>query len=118
MLINRPEFKFIEQIERNPGQVEAEIFSRILMDALYFGDFTVEIVKHTWLNHLFRAESEVYNMFDYGYRMSGKRLEAACRRAIFYGQTSTTVVKTIMLERLDTLSLDHGTDIYGQYTLF
>ena len=118
MLIKRPEFCYTEELETKPGVCEADIYSRLIKDASEFGEFTVEIVKHTWLNHLFRAEAEVQGLLRYGYRLSEQRLEAACRRAVFYDQTSASMVKTILLERLDLLTLDHQTDVYGQYTLF
>jgi len=118
MLIKRPEFNYTDKLNTHPGLCEADIYSRLVRDSSDFGEFTVEIVKHTWLNHLFRAEAEVQGLLRYGYRLSDQRLEAACRRAIFYNQTSTNMVKTILIERLDLLTLDQRTDVYGQYTLF
>lgn len=118
MLIKRPEFNYTDKLDTHPGLCEADIYSRLAKDAFEFGQFTVEIVKHTWLNHLFRAEAEVQGLLRYGYRLSERRLEAACKRAIFYDQTSTNMVKTILIERLDLLTLDHYTDVYGQYSLF
>jgi hypothetical protein len=118
MLIKRPEFDFTDKWESNPGLLEADLFSRLIGQASDFGEFTVEIVKHAWLNHLYRAESEIQGLLHDGYRISEKRLEAACKRTIFYDYTSTAMVKKVLIERLDLLALDHSTDIYGQYTLF
>lgn len=36
----------------------------------------------------------------------------------FYDLTSPALVEQVLLERLDTLPLDHATDIYGQRLLF
>lgn len=118
MLIERPEFEFAGKLDSNPGLCEADIYSSLFREASDFGGFTVEIVKHIWLNHLFLAESEIKSLFRYGYRLSYQRLEAASTRAVFYGHISSNMVKTILIEKLDQLVLDHSIDVYGQKRLF
>lgn len=118
MLIKRSEFFDTNRLEVNPGGLETELFSVLAKEARTIGEFTFEIIKHSWLNHLLSAESEISTLFRYGARLSDQRLEGACKRTVFYGHTSSQVVKTVLLQRLDSLPLNHKTDIYGQYMLF
>jgi hypothetical protein len=118
MIIKRIDFQDADDLEYMPGAVERELFKRILEEARDFGPFTVEICKHVWLNHLHKAESEINLLMRFGYRFPQERFEAACKRVIFYDLTSPALVEQVLLERLDTLPLDHATDIYGQRLLF
>jgi hypothetical protein len=118
MMLRRLDIDKADELEAVPGRVEGDIFSRLLEEARDTGPFTTEIMKHIWLNHLHKAESEINLLFRFGYRFSLDRLEAACKRVIFYGLTSPDLVKTVLFSRLDSLELNHTTDIYGQYKLF
>lgn len=118
MLLNRIDFHNVSKLECSPGTIEAELFTCILEEARSFGPFTVEISKHIWLNQLRKAESEINSLLRFGYRFSQERLEAACKRVVFYDLTSPALVELVLFERLDTLPLDHATDIYGQRFLF
>lgn len=118
MILKRPDIYKADELETVPGRVEGDIFSRLLEEARETGPFTAEIMKHIWLNHLNNAETEINVLFRFGYRFSIDRLEAACKRVVFYGLTSPDLVKIILFQRLDSLELDHSTDIYGQYKLF
>ena len=117
MIIKRLEFNQPDRIVTRPGQLESEIFSTLFHEADLTGKYTSEIVKHIWLNHLLRAESEVESLFQYGSRLSAKRLETACHRAVFYKQISSKIIKTILIQRLDRLPLSEGADIWGQNML-
>lgn len=113
MIIKRSEFNQPDRLITKPGQLEYEMFSTLFHQADLTGKYTAEIVKHTWLNHLLRAEAEIESLFQYGCRLSTKRLESACRRAVFYKQISSKMIKTILIQRLDLLPLAKSTDIWG-----
>lgn len=117
MIIKRLEFNQPDRLVSKPGQLEYEIFSTLFHEADSTGKYTAEIVKHTWLNHLLRAEVEIESLFQYGCRFSRKRLESACQRAVFYKQISSKMIKTILIQRLDLLPLVESTDIWGQNML-
>ena len=114
MILGRLDFHNANKLEFMPGTLEAEIFKRIPEEAQSFSPFTVDILKYTWLNHLRKAESEINSLFHFGDRFSQGRLEAACKRVVFYGLCSPSLVETVLFERLDTLPLDQSTDVYGQ----
>jgi hypothetical protein len=118
MIIKRSDFRDANKLEYMPGTVEAELFRRILEEVRSFGPFTTEIFKHIWLNHLRKAESAINSLLRFGYRFPQERFEAACKRVVFYDLASPALVELVLLERLDTLPLDHSTDIYGQRLLF
>ena len=88
MILKRDDFLTANTLECMPGTIEAELFVRILEEARSFGPFTAEIFKHIWLNHLHKAESESNSMLRFGYRFKSERLEAACKRVVFYDLTS------------------------------
>ena len=117
MIIKRSEFNEPDRLITNPGDLEAEIFSTLFHEADLSGKYTAEIVKHIWLNHLLRGESEIESLFQYGSRLSAKRLEAACHRAVFHKQITSKMIKHILIQRLDFLPLSKGADIWGQNML-
>lgn len=118
MILKRVDFQNANKLEYMPGTVEAELFMHILEEARSFGPFTVEIFKHIWLNHLHKAESEITALMRFGYRFQHERLEAACKRVVFYDLNSPALVELVLMQQLDNLPLDHSTDIYGQRFLF
>ena len=118
MLLKRQDFYNANQLELMPGSIEAEILKPILKECHDFGPFTMEIVSHIWLNHLHKAEAAIKSLLQFGYRFTAERLEEACKRVVFYGLSSPALVEAVLFEHLDSLPLDHSTDIYGQYKLF
>jgi hypothetical protein len=118
MILKREDFHNANTLECMPGTIESELFIRILEEARSFGPFTAEIFKHIWLNNLHKAESEGNSLLRFGYRFKADRLEAACKRVVFYDLTSPTLVELVLFQQLDKLPLDHTTDIYGQRFLF
>lgn len=118
MITQRADFQNAGKLEYMPGSVEAECFLRLLEEARSFGPFTVEIFKHIWLNHLHKAESEITALMRFGYRFRHERLEAACKRVVFYNANSPALVELVLMQQLDNLPLDHSTDIYGQRFMF
>ena len=111
-------FKRIMQLDRNPGRVEANTYSGIVKAASSFGNSTAAIAEIAWAAAQRSAEAAVYSFLRLALRYSGKRLEAACKRVLFYGFDSIDMVKTVLIQKLDLLPFDRGTDIYGQPELF
>lgn len=118
MFIKRSDFHKPDRIETKPGELEGELFSGLLWEAYSSGPSTVEVIKHIWLDHLLRTESEINTLFRYGLRLSSQRLEAACRRAVFHKLPQSRIVKSILVQRLDVLPLTRKADVFGQYMLF
>jgi hypothetical protein len=64
------------------------------------------------------ASTAVTSFFSPGSHFPDSCLEAACQRVLIYGLDSPHMVKTLLIQNLDSLPLDHKTDIYGQFRLF
>jgi hypothetical protein len=111
-------FLRLKDLNPQPGAYEAELYSRFIQDAKLVGHCTCEMVKILWANQLNETSHAISSFFSLGSHFSDKRLEAASQRVLFYGLDSPHMVKTVLLQNLDSLPLDHKTDIYGQFRLF
>jgi hypothetical protein len=100
------------------GRIVADIYSRIIQNASSIGPSATAMARINWASSLRIAESDINSFLRLARRMSPARLEAACKRVLFYGFDSIDTVKAVLLQRLDMLSLDPKTDIYGQPDLF
>jgi hypothetical protein len=111
-------FKRIMLLDRKAGHKETDMYSGIVKAASSFGNSTSAIAEIAWAAAQRSAEVAVYSFLRLAHRYSGKRLENACKRVLFYGFDSIDLVKTVLILKLDLLSLDCKTDIYGQPELF
>lgn len=100
------------------GRIVADIYSRILQNASSIGPSATAMARIYWASSLRITESTIDSFLRLARRVSSARLEAACKRVLFYGLNSIDTVETVLLQRLDMLPLDPKTDIYGQPDLF
>jgi hypothetical protein len=110
--------KRIIELACKPGRFESMCASRILFHASMLGPATTIIAKIKWASSLHLAESAINSFLRLSRRIAPERLEAACERVLFYGFDSIDMVKTVLMQRLDSLPLDPKTDIWGQPELF
>ena len=87
--------------------------NRLLHEAAQCGSSVIAVVEALWASYLldglyhcrrFTRLAEVY---------SKPRLEAASRRALYYGQARYRTVKRILIRGADKLPLRSDTDIWG-----
>jgi hypothetical protein len=90
------------------------LLDRFHQEAKMIGTCTSEIVTFIRNQHIFEAESEICSLIRYGSVLGDERLEAACNRVLFYGLSSSDMVKKVLIYNLDSLPLDPHSDIYGQ----
>jgi hypothetical protein len=95
-----------------------EFIDYFFEQASHIGYFTKEIAVQTLCDYLYQAETKIADLIRLASRFSDKRLEESCKRVVFYGADSIEMVKTVLLQKLDSLPLTHNTDIYGQLELF
>lgn len=111
-------FKRIMHLDRKPGRVETDTYSVIAKIASSVGKSSAAIAEIAWAVGQRSTEATIYSFLRLAHRYSGKRLEAACKRVLFYGFDSIDMVKTVLIQKLDLLPFDRKTDLYGQPELF
>jgi hypothetical protein len=93
------------------------MFLNFVRDARIVDQFIFEMMKILWANHLNEICNAVTSFFSIVPHFSDKRIETASRRILFYGLDSPHMVKTLLIQNLDSLPLDHKTDIYSRFRL-
>jgi hypothetical protein len=82
------------------------------------GTYTVEFIRQLWAPYTAEALEQERALLRVARRFSPDRLEAACRRALFYHQEiNIETAEMILRQDLDQLPLDAATDITGQFLL-
>lgn len=103
-----------------PGPAHAERAFRQLRlahRALQYGPSVAQVVETLLTASLREAEREAQDLMRLARRYGCQRLEAACRRAIYYRQKPDSgTVCWILEKRFDHLPLHPFTDIGGQFT--
>jgi hypothetical protein len=118
MKLSSINLKRLIELDSEPGRIEAGVYSRINQHASSVGPSASIIARIAWASSIRIVESAVNSFLRLARRISPERLEAACKRVLFYGFDSIDMVKTVLMQRLDSLPLDPKTDIYGQPELF
>ncbi len=108
----------IIELDSEKGRIESVIFYSLDQLAASIGPCTEILAKIKWTSSIHQAESNIKYFLRLARRMSQERLEAACERVLFYGFDSFDMVRTVLMQRLDSLPLDRNTDIWGQPELF
>jgi hypothetical protein len=111
-------FKRIILLDRKSGHKQTDTYSEIAKTASSFGNSSATIAEIAWAVSMRTTEASIYSFLRLAHRYSGKRLEAACKRVLFYGFDSIDMVKIVLFQKLDLLPLNRKTDIYGQPELF
>ena len=108
----------MQEIENNPGKHESEIIMELLKWGKEIGPCTACMIKRLWVSKLYETERFINSFLNLSSYFNEQRLEAACKRALFYDMTSFQIVKVILLQGLEHLALNHETDVYGQLKFF
>jgi hypothetical protein len=96
------------------GLYEMIEYWTILEKASAIGPSVCTFVDLNWTKVLWELQSSITLFLNMADNYSGERLEAACTRALFYGDNSLEMIKTILEQNFDLFPLDYGTDIFGQ----
>lgn len=86
----------------------------ILKKASAIGPSVCTFVDLTWTTVLWELQRSINSLFNMAKYYTGERLEAACTRALFYGEDSLEIIKIILEQNFDLLPLDYDTGISGQ----
>ena len=78
------------------------------------GTSTTAMVDKIWVNHFTHTVNHLQRFLTLAHRFSPQRLEAACRRALFYGVGTDRVVQHILSKGYDRLPLSPYSTIEGQ----
>lgn len=93
-----------------------DLYNSILNDSAKFGPYSKLFAQHIWEAGAHRTVYRLNNFYSQTHLY--KRIEAVCKRAVFYGSFSLKTANRILLENLDYLPLSINTDIFGQQFLF
>jgi hypothetical protein len=91
------------------------LYNSILNDSAKFGPYSKLFAQHIWEAGAHRTVYKLNNFYSKSH--SYKRIEAVCKRAVFYGSCSLKTANLIIIENLDYLPLSINTDIFGQQFL-
>ena len=109
---------FIDCPQQTLDQREQTIKEQLLLKCSQAGEFTTALVHSLWIEGVLsvaRHAQRIFRLADtYGY----ERLEAACRRAMFYREPDYLTVERILQLRIENLPLDPYCDVYGQLALW
>ncbi len=97
---------------------EQQIKNRLLSHAFAQGPFVLALVQSLWTEGVLSTAEHAAHLFRLARLYEPERLEAACRRALFYRKTDYLTVERILRDKLDTLPLNPYADVNGQLTLW
>jgi hypothetical protein len=97
---------------------EQHIKHQLLDKAAAFGQFTTAFVGLLWTEAVLNTNEHAARLFRLAEFYEPKRLDAACRRALFYRKTDYLTVERILHQNLDSLPLNPYADVNGQLTLW
>ncbi len=86
----------------------------LLKRAASHGPSVRAIVEQIWVRSIHSALSETERFLSLARTHSTDRLEAASRRAIYYGHSDYRTVDSLLMRRLEALPLNPYTDLDGQ----
>jgi hypothetical protein len=78
------------------------------------GGSAVAVVEALWASYFLEAVYHCRRLLQLADRYSAPRLEAACRRALYYGQANYRTIRRILQHGVDRLAPDLQTDIWGR----
>lgn len=88
----------------------------LIQEARSCGPSVARLIQHVWADNILELVRDVRELIDLARRYSPKRLQAACRRAIYYRKDHNFYIISRILEyQYDRLPLSPYTDIKGQF---
>ncbi len=97
---------------------EQQIKNRLLDQAANLGPFAIALVQSLWTDGVLCAASQAGHLFRLVGLYDPQRLEAACRRALFYKKTDYLTIERILSDNLENLPLSPYADVDGQLSLW
>lgn len=92
--------------------------TRLMGRASDLGQSVLAFVQALWTADMRSTALHASRLIRLASAYGPARLEAACRRALFYRSGDYATVKRILENHLETLPLNPHADIYGQLALF
>ncbi len=102
----------------NPEEQEQEQTMKqvLLREAQRCGPAVARVVGNIWSSSLKEADHDARKLIRLSTHYTPERVEAACKRAIYYRQDKNSYIISWLLEKnYDRLSLSPYTDIKGQF---
>ena len=97
---------------------EKKIKARIINHASDLGPFVLAFVQSLWTDGVLSTAEHAARLMRLATFHDPGRLQAACRRALFYRKIDYATVDRILRDHLEALPLNPYADINGQLTLF
>lgn len=100
----------------NPEEQEQIMKQALFREAHRFGPAVVRVVGNIWSSSIKEAYLSAQDLIRLSKRYTPERVEAACKRAIYYCQDKNNYIISWLLEKnYDRLALSAYTDIKGQF---
>jgi hypothetical protein len=103
-----------EQIDAH----EMKIKHRVLDQAGDLGPFVLAFVDSLWIEGVQSLSDRAARLMRLATRYGSQKLDAACRRALFYREINHQTLEKILREHLENLPLNPYADVEGQLSLF
>ncbi len=97
---------------------ECKIKAHIIDQASHLGPFVTAFVQSLWTDGVLSTAEHAARLMRLASTYDPVRLEAACRRALFYRKIDYPTVARILRDHLEALPLNPYADINGQLTFF
>jgi hypothetical protein len=98
------------------NEQERAIKQVVLQEARACGPWVAQLVQTVWAGSVLEMVRDFRELMELARRYSPKRLQAACRRAIYYRKDrSFHIIPRILEYQYDRLPLSPYTDIKGQF---
>jgi len=92
---------------------EHALKGRLLHRALSLGPFVGAMMQGIWMDSIHSTVSQTQRLFSLASLHGHTRLDAACRRALYYRTTHLFVVQEILRKDAQSLPLNPYTDVFG-----
>jgi hypothetical protein len=89
------------------------MYRSAILKASEIGTHTTKLVKEYWLAQLEFTYNSICDFLELKDEFTPQQIEAAARRAAFYKILSLKIVTTVLSQKLESLSLDESTNIFG-----
>ena len=93
------------------------LYNSVLNDSAKFGPYAKLFSQHIWEASVHRTAARLKRFYSHTDKYSYCRIEAVCKRSVFYGSCSLGTANLVFIEKLDYLPLSINTDIFGQQFL-
>jgi hypothetical protein len=97
---------------------EMKIKHRVLDHAVGLGPFVLAFVDSLWIEGVQSLGDRAARLMALATRYGSERLDAACRRALFYRELNYPTLEKILRQHLENLPLNPYADVEGQLSLF